>query len=110
MTEYQGTIETYTDLSFNQKELRLLVVCEIFQSYSSTIQKILPLLQQHQLSEDTMIEVYKSIIVAMESLHKQDLEKAFSHMDALHLQLEKIHQQEAEDSKKEDVDNLLQSL
>lgn len=110
MVDYTWSISEYEQLPYPQKKIKLMNLFEIFQGNSVSIQQMLPLLDQDKIGENEMVQAYRSLTTAIQSIEKKDIKKAIDQIDTLHLQIENIRKQEAKEKKNEDPEILLQNI
>ncbi len=110
MLDYNWAIDAYQKLDYSQQKLRLLNLFHIFEQHSVAIQKMLPLLQNDQMKQEDMIQAYSDLSSAIQNIEKQNIQNVFSKMEQLHVKIQQIQAQEAQDRQNEDPENLLKNI
>ncbi len=110
MVNYNSAKKEYLKLDHADKKIRLMTLFEIFQTYSLSIQKMMPMLQSDQMKEEEMIQAYNNLVDAIKSVESEKLQVSMSKMDQLRIQIEKMREQEAKERVQENLEELLHDL
>ena len=110
MVNYDSAKQEYLRLEYAEKKVRLMTLFEIFQAHSVSIQKMIPLLQADEMSNEEMIEAYDNLVDAIQSVEGEKLQASLTQMDSLQSKMEALRAQEAAERAQENPEALLQQM
>lgn len=108
--QFQKAIEEFTSYEKEKKRATLLSLLTVFQGYGEVIERLLIVAKQETTPEETMIEIYKIIVNAIDEVKVSSFSEEVDKVASIKKIIEDIRRQEREEKKLEDPDILLQSI
>jgi len=104
-------IDGYKKLSIELKREKLVSLLEVFAPYRQAINDLIVFTKAGKISEQDMVDTYASFVKSINDVKKEDLEKAFDKLTALHQKLLAIREVEEADKTKEwSADDILSRI
>jgi len=105
-------IDTFINLSLDQKKEKILVILEALKDSNSYFQSIYyGVLSLKKIDDETLVSIYQNIFAIGDAISKNQVQKAQDILSKLQSQIAHIREMEAADKKKEwDPEDILKNI